>query len=374
MTPFSLIKFLAAHHFIKVFIVLFLLLFCNGFGGLKVLHLTFHNGCKMEIESLSKELGFELETMFIPDIPKERFDGITVTSDRYNIDEHKASEIWNRNKDYFFQFDLIITSDTAPLSRIFLQNNFSNPLIIWVCNRFDYVDAGSLTSNFPDPEYYDLIRNSKNFKNVKIISYTAFEHVYAKIYRNVNVWNELIKPIGFVDSSSYQSIIPSNVDKSSTFYVPCYHNDTIFMNLSNTLTDLGISNYCGRYNGPLDLKGFKGIIHIPYAWSNLALFENMAIGQIYFIPSARFLCELSRTGNFFWSPPFSERYLSYSEWYCPENKDIFVFFDSWADLVQKINSTEYLKSKELIIEKYKQHKKTMLEKWRSLINTLSDQN
>ena len=42
----------------------------------------------------------------------------------------------------FGKFDVIVTSDTAPLSRIFLQNNWKKPLIIWICNRFDYVDYG----------------------------------------------------------------------------------------------------------------------------------------------------------------------------------------------------------------------------------------
>ena len=47
------------------------------------------------------------------------------------------------------------------------------------------------------------------------------------------------------------------------------------MNLFEFCTTLGIKSYCGRYNGPDDLRDFKGVIHIPYAWSNFALFENM---------------------------------------------------------------------------------------------------
>ena len=62
----------------------------------------------------------------------------------YNIGHQRAETVWNRHKDYFDKFDVIVTSDTAPLSRIFLQNGWRKPLIIWVCNRFDYCDYASL--------------------------------------------------------------------------------------------------------------------------------------------------------------------------------------------------------------------------------------
>jgi len=59
----------------------------------------------------------------------------------------------NLHKDYFDTFDVIVTSGTAPLHESFLQNGWTKPLIIWICNRFDYCDYASLDCNFPDQEY-----------------------------------------------------------------------------------------------------------------------------------------------------------------------------------------------------------------------------
>ncbi|MDN3504686.1 MAG: hypothetical protein P0S95_03825 [Rhabdochlamydiaceae bacterium] len=355
----------------SIFLLCAILIFGSSSAQLKVLHLTFHNGCKKEIESLSSELNFNLETMVMHKLPIEQFDGRTIGGDRYNIDSKKAFEIWKRNKEYFDSFDLIITSDTAPLSRIFLQNNFQKPLIIWVCNRFDYTELGSRACDFPDKAYYQMIQDAANKPNVALISYTEFEHVYATRIKNTKAWNQTIQPIGqtnkFVLNSSP---IPKHINKKETFFVPPYHNDTIFMNLSKKLSSIGIPNYCGRYNGPLDLQDFKGIIHIPYAWSNLALFENWERGKIYFIPSLSFICRLSREHNFFWSPPLIYRYLTLSEWYRKENKSNFVFFNSFDDLIHKISTTDYETKKLQILEFHKQHKNKTLKQWKTLFNSL----
>lgn len=338
----------------------------------KVLHLTFHKGCASEIEYVLTESGYDIETWFMNEIPTELFDGKTVGGDRYNIDKRKAKEIWKRNKQKFNEYDLIITSDTAPISRVFLQNNWKKPLVVWVCNRFDYAVKGAGMSSFPDKEYYKIIRSCKKRKNVKIISYTEFEHIYASKWHGIDIWNSLIKPIGVLNNRSFfTSCVPPEVVKENTFFVPPYHNDTNMIDLSGVLNNLGIKNYRGRYSGPKDLVGFKGIIHIPYAWSNLALFENMSNGLIYFLPSKDFLLELIKGRDFFWSPPFSARYLNKSEWYCKEHEGLFVYFDSWEDLRSKINTVDYTSLSKRIIEWHKnRHKKKTIQMWKSVMDEM----
>ena len=135
------------------------------------------------------------------------------------------------------------------------------------------------------------------------------------------------------------------------------------MNLSKKLTELNILNYNGRYNGPLDLVNFKAVIHIPYAWSNLALYEAIFLGIIYFIPSLNFFLELKETGDFFFSPPFDKKYIHYSEWYNEDNKDIFVYFNSWDDLVFKSKYLNFDLFRENIKEFAKLHEKKYLDLW-----------
>jgi len=337
----------------------------------KVLHLTLHKGCHREVMWLGEQLGLDLTSIFIQDKPPCWLDDETVGNAIYNVTAERARKTWLKHKNFFESFDLIITSDTAPLSRIFLQNGWKKPLIIWICNRFDYADKATAGNTFPDAAYYALMRDALTMPNVRIVGYTPYEITYAHS-RNVMVPHMVIKPCAAViKDASFASSIPSEINKSETFFIPAYHNDRIF-NLEGECKRIGIRAYCGRYNGPEDLKDFKGVIHFPYAWSNLALFENIQHGITYYLPSKKFFCELTNSGRYF-SSGMSLQTISLSEWYAPEHADFFVYFDSWQDLKNKISQETPL------IREIRQHKIKMLaekhraktiQQWKSLIHSL----
>lgn len=319
----------------------------------KILHITFHNGPTNDLNYISKQLNFFIETHFFND----------GTCGKYNIGHERAKKYWNKHKDYFNKFDIVITSDTAPLSRIFLQNNWNKKLIIWINNRIDYFDGASLDCDFPDKEYYNLIKNIG--KNVKIFGYTKFENFYCNNIRDLNIGDYVIKPIGINLSES--SNITNIEDIDNMFFIGDYHNDNIMINLKDQIEKLGIKVYNGRYHGANDLKRFKGVIHIPYSWSTYALFEAIQNNIIYFIPSLNFLISLKKNKNFFWSPPFKNEYLEISEWYCEELSEVFVYFDSWDDLVFKINNLNYYEKKNYLQKYGIKHKNDTLKKWKLIL-------
>lgn len=328
----------------------------------KVLHISFHSGCKNELDYVFDKLGYCIEFMNFDD-------GKTTTNAKYNIGYRRANWCWKKYKNYFETFDLIITSDTAPISRVFLQNKFSKKILIWICNRFDYSDCASLDCEFPDLEYYKLFKRALLKNNVFIAGYTKFENYYCKNIRDIDIGNNVIKPTG---KNKEITIDYSDNDKnySDTFFIPPYHNDTIMMNLSEKLTELGIKNYNNRYNGMKELKMFKGVVHIPYAWSNFALFEAIQFGIIYFIPSKTFLFEIKKNKDFFWSPPYNDNWIELSEWYCEENKNLFVYFDSWEDLANKVVTINYKEKKEQIIQFAYEHEKKQIQLWKNAIDIL----
>ncbi|MCF7852554.1 MAG: hypothetical protein K9M07_04870 [Simkaniaceae bacterium] len=336
--------------------------------NIKMLHLTFHKGCALEIEAMAKELSIDLTTWYIHDLPPLFFDGMSKGSTLYNIGHDRAEKIWNLHRDFFEQFDLILTSDTAPLARIFLQNHSKIPLVIWICNRFDYCDYASLDCHFPDPEFYRLFRRAKHLNHIRFVGYTPFEHTYTKMKR-VDTGQLTIKPAGLYYNPNQQaSSIPKTINKNTTFFIPPYLNDAI---LPPVLGKLDIPFYRGRYAGRNDLKDFKGIIHIPYAWSNVALFENWESGLVYFIPSENFLKTISIQYSFFWSPPFKPAYLHQSEWYLPEHQNHFVYFDSWDDLKYKIQHTDFEQKSQQVQQFAQKHKQRTLNAWHQLIYELS---
>jgi len=331
-----------------------------------LLHITFHKGCQLEIEYVFKKLGHEIEVMYFDD-------GLTKGSDLYKIDHELAQRCWDKYKDYFNTFDGIITSDTCPTSRPFLQNNWSKLLIIWICNRFDY----EIKPETDDPEFYQLLRDIPNRKNVFIFGNAVIENIYSTQIKRVDVGNFIIKPIGknIRSSDKYQTYEPCK----EVFYIPPYENETKLMNLSEHLNTLQISNKCQRFSEHIsELLLYKGVICIPYAWSTISLFERMQLGLVTFIPTVRFLMQLFTEGapKGWFQPPFfsyepsrfQPEALVLSEWYCEENKNLFVYFDSWEDLQEKVRTTDFIKKTETILLFAKEHHDEMLARWKHVID------
>lgn len=358
----------------KVFLLMIILSMYSSLASMKVLHMSLHRGCIEDFKSIASNIEFiELTSWYIHEDPK-KFDIEAAGSAIYNIGHERAKRIWSNHKDYFNSFDVVITSDTAPLSRIFLQNNWNKPLIIWVCNRFDYYDGASLDCNFPDEEYYQLFKEATKKPLVKIISYTRYEQYYAK--RKGIDWGEnLIKPLGTKEQDNWDtqsSWIPKEIDQKNTLFVNPrleswgLHPGQQYNYLKEECNKRGINTYMGTYNGPDDLKEFKGVLFFPYAWSNLALFENIQRGIIHFVPSIDFiniLISQNKPVTYFTNSLFEV-----CEWYCPENKDLFVYFDSWDDLKCKMETINYSSMRSKIKELGSQHRDRTLKQWINIFN------
>jgi hypothetical protein len=336
---------------------------------LRFLHLSFHKGCNSEINYVFTKLGHTVEEM--------RFDdGETKGNDIYRVTRDRAQKSWEKYKDYYDSFDGIITSDTCPTSRPFLQNNWSKLLIIWVCNRFDYSVEG-------DQTFYDLLRSIPNRKNVYICGNTAIENVYSKQLRNVDITDFVIKPLGknIFSKDLYKTYKEGGEEK---FFVPVYENETKYMNLSAKLNEFGIKNNNGeRFKDHIsELLEYKGIVCIPYAWSTITFFEVIQLGIVYFVPSVSFLIAMSKTRQpsgrqgLWFQPPFNRdpQLLKAAEWYCEEHKDLLVYFDSWEDLKEKIKTTDYEKQTQKILEYAKKHEETTLVKWNSILENYQMKN
>lgn len=356
---------------IKVIVLAALLLNLTQLHALKILHLTLHEGCKMDFKEVAQELGLELTSWFVQELERNEpgfWEGSYVGNEIYNVGPKRANRIWDKHKDFFETFDVVITSDTAPLSRIFLQNGWTKPLIIWICNRFDYFHPWGGEEKFPDPAYYRIMQAATQMKNVHIVSYTQYEHVYARM-KGIEFGNLVIKPIGrrTENNSLFESKIPRSINKSQTIFVyPRFDHPNQERYVLQNCKALSIPIYTGTYNGPDDLRDFKGVIYFPYQWSNLALFEGMQRGVIHFVPSEKFILENQHQP--IRHPTLHE--FSLCEWYAPENRACIVYFDSWHDLKHKIETTDYKLLKTRNLNAGLKHRQTMLNRWQAIFDTL----
>ena len=351
--------------------------------GLKIFHISFHLGCINEIEYIARRIGngVTVDSLFWEGLPG---DG----SEKYNINHNRAILYWNHLKTRALQADIVITSDTVALSRIFIQNKFPGKLLVWVCNRFDYSHfspnvkgpskkdieafAGDHPDVFPDREFYNLIRAAVTIPHYTFVGYTSFDLFYAKKYRDVDIGDEIIKPTGFLMANNNKTMvrvdgrgrIPANIKKESTLFVPPYINDEGSV---EKCTSVGLQCYRGRYAGAMDLVGFKAVLHFPYAWSNFALFEIASIGLLYFIPSKDFLMKLvkEQKSYFFFVDTFAAQNADLSEWYDKKNAPMFVYFDSWSDLANLVKTTDYEARRTTLKKFMTEHDDEMINRWKT---------
>lgn len=319
---------------------------------MKILHLTFHGGCALEIEGIMSTLGHHVNT-----IRPEAC---------YNIGHELAEKLWFKYGMEWSRYDLVITSDTAPLARPFLQHNYQKPLLIWICNRFDYADQASNHCGFPDPEFYELFQAALGQPHVAVVPYTHFESVYCD-YRGIKLREPVIKPTGVYARSSFRADCPED---HRCFIIP-RHNETIMLNLAETLNQMEIPAVTHNYTHPSEIVQYKAVVSIPYSWSTLAGFANAGVGLTTFIPTQRFLRELFKNSNWFFpNLGLKTARLADAESYDQANSGFYRQFDNWEDLKAQLGTFRKTESTPHVLAAWQNHFTQQLARWSNLLERL----
>jgi hypothetical protein len=285
----------------------------------------------------------------------------------YNIGHDLAAELWAKHRAEWSQYDLVITSDTAPLARPFLQHQYQGPLLIWICNRFDYADEATNNCGFPDPEFYDLFRTALDNPRVAMVPYTQFESVYCA-FQDVILHEPVIKPTGIYVRANP---VKGYSEDHRCFVIP-RHNETIMLDLPVMLNKMGIAAITFNYTNPGEIAQYKAVISIPYSWSTLAGFANAGIGLTTFIPTQRFLWELFNGGNWFFpNLGLKTAKLDFAESYDPDNAGFYRQFDSWDDLTTQLGSFRKEEAAPKVLETWQNNYTRQLAKWSQVIERIT---
>ena len=343
----------------------------------KVLHLSHHYGCLKDHQYVCDKLGLDLTN-------KLSIWNDIIKRDVYLITKAIADSTWKEHKDYFNSFDFIITSDTAPLSRIFLENidEFKGQLIVWVCNRFNY-------EMHDDVGYHNLMNESVGKDNVKIIPYTKFESMWAEAYK-VNLTEDVIRPIGVsidkpLSESEDLNLIGFGGDygdelKGGDVLVSRYHNDTLWQDSVKMMEHFNLSadpcKYRG-YKGLVELaKKYEAYFILPEQYSKFAAFELMNIGLPVILPSEEFLLHLSSaknhsTGNNYWfGSGLYKDTTNVCEWYNEYYDQFALYIDDFEDIPEtfKIVKEHKKKIRGIMKKCAKEHQSKTLDQWRKIYN------
>jgi len=348
------------------------------FASQKALHITFHAGCAGEISLLCNHFAIGLDTWLLPSLPNHFLTGVADPAP-YIFSKSKSKKIYKLHKNTFDEYDMIIISDIAPLCRIFLQHHWKKPLLIWVCNRFDINVYRTGNKVFPDDHYHQLFHSTSSMPNVEVIGFTPYEQYYARNYRNTFAISQTISPIGL--NNSHQGIyspVPAHIDKQETVFIREYYNENA-VGLSKRLTALKVKNYSGPFDGALDIKDFKAMVHLPLVMSNFFLWENLSEGIVHFIPSKQFYAsQYKKTFAFIdWTKATNPRnnlqiheIFDHCDWYREELAPLFVFFDSYEEIPHLLETTDFQAKKALISAFHSNYKQQILEKWRHVFSRL----
>ncbi|MDE3055383.1 MAG: hypothetical protein KGI80_01615 [Verrucomicrobiota bacterium] len=332
-----------------------------------ILHITSTDATySLEFQKIAKEFNYALTTWYVPDLPPQFLDGTSGGLALYCLSHERAERIWNLHQKTFETFDLICVSGHAPLARIFLQNNWQKPLLIWVAGPFDYEDLSGCDGNFPDLEYYELFALSRTMPNVQIVSASPFAISYAAS-KGIDLGDRVLPPIGI-------GTRPLFTKQSSSFYIPPRYNEVSCINVAKLLQDFKISTTCTHIAESMDLCSFRGIVHLPCGYTSAGLFQHLALGIIYCLPSKNFFEQLISTapGYYHEHPSFllKENRYDLSDWYHPEHADWFIYFDSWDDLAEKLKTTNFRAKKEKLLSSIISYQKEVRAGWAELFQDL----
>jgi len=316
----------------------------------KVLHITYHEGCYKEWRGIAARIGLDIHEM-APDWG-------------YNISQEVADSVWNKHKDYFNSFDIILITDTPPLVRIFLREEFTKPLVAWVTIMIDYSDEATNNTLFPHDGYKDLVNAKTN--NINYIFWDECQLDYA-LNKGYNIGANIIPSIGVgVDT------LDTNVDilrYAGKFYIPSYSNETENINLKAICDSLNIPAVVDRFNSSIELQYSNGIICLPYTVRTISFMENIRLGIPYFIPSNKFLLELV-TAYKCWFQGGGEA-LKYSSWHNTKIPGRAInYFDSWDDLKKQTSIPVTQDEKDISMKWAIEYANNIINKWKQLFDNL----
>ena len=332
---------------------------------MKILHLSHHIGCFKDQEYVLNKLGHEVTSLKILELGET----LTVINpmEAFRMSAPLARVVWSEVKDYLNSFDVVLTSDTAPISRIILENieEFTGKLVIWICNRYNY-------ELFSDTEWTKLFDKANDFPNVKIVPYTLFEKVWADA-NGVRTENwEVITPLGKWAATS------DPVEKDNDVWVGMYWNDNKFMNLKQKLLDMGVKSQGGdgeRYSDINELKRHYAMITLPDAPSKLICFELIHLGVPALLPAKPLMKQLKNTEGYgipLAPAQFDDNIIDVLEWYDPELEDCRYYYNSFEEIPKLITSIKH--SQDVIRENCEYHSQRLegkiLEQWKNLYDNL----
>jgi len=290
------------------------------------------------------------------------------------LDEDMCDSFYERYKNELSEYDGFIC--TYPLTFSLLYKKFKKPIILHIPIRYE-TPFESNPSKWE--KFNDYLREGIENKMVFPIANSLYDKKYFEHFVNRTC-----------------DYIPNICDYTEISWNP-QRNDFLYysrlpLNLENTL--LFDKSRLGRYEWG-DISKFKGIVMIPYNCSTMSIFEFYTSNIPLFCPSIDFMCDLYvKHGNHVlseltWNKVFNlgsgskiknnklidpnryddisimSNWIKLSDFYNDEWMPHIVYFDSFEDLLNKLQTVNLNEISEKMKTFNSTRKLNIINKWKN---------
>ncbi|KAJ3066254.1 hypothetical protein HDU99_003902 [Rhizoclosmatium hyalinum] len=362
-----------------------------------ILYYNTHSGAADNIAHVASSLS----------LPLSHFNPSQVTS--YGTSHSRAKALINSGhvKWICSLTDVIVIGDTIPHGRAILLSFLdtdpskwcSARVVVEMTNRFDW-DVKDRR------RYYRMVRELVRRSELDLkgrlvwVANNNVEQAFvewkigAKFPKPIRV----LRPVGLAEDYEYPSDLPN---PSIDHFASRTHDTThIFEEIRDKhKIPLTIFPFGHKYGGPKNLLRFKGFIDIPYQYSVMKFYENIAYGVPQFVPTPQFYEKLVNTKHHFThcikvpdllhfptldelekTKPNSQtigiirdfpEWSGYMDYYDPLFAPYVYYFNSWEELREiagreRVKDVDWKRVRESGPAFYNAYRKSILDGWKDV--------
>ncbi|KAJ3060309.1 hypothetical protein HDU98_003714 [Podochytrium sp. JEL0797] len=353
-----------------------------------VLYYNTHGGCNQNMRGVMRSLGVKVDLFNPKQITGY---GMSASRARHLIDSGHVDFICSR-------YDIIILGDTIPHGRAILESLLEkdpmkqcrSKVVVEMTNRFDW-DVKDKSAYYNTIS--ELVQLSKTVLKDKLFWVANNNVEKAFLEHKVGVSMPMVRvlrPLGVAPEYPYPLDL---VEPNANTFAARMHYSSIYSVLKTKFQiPISVIPFGHKYGGPKNLLRFKAFIDIPYEYSTMKLYENIAFGIPMVVPTPGFLAELYDSGvhkslnvhilerfpigadlPFPVQPAFPE-WSAYMDYYAPEFAPYLYYVDSYEALqAMSLQSPQELDSKNVRIkgpEFYSEYRETILAGWLGLFQEM----
>jgi hypothetical protein len=236
---------------------------------MKFFNIDLHISVIADIKNIFESMGHQVDSLSLSGhswvFNKNNNDTKIINAQNWkNIDESMCDQFYETYRDLLKSYDAFICAYPPAFS--LLYEKFNKPIIVVAATRYEY----PFTNSFHKWTYLNKYLKNKNI--IKIVN-NKFDKRYCELFTNSD-WK----------------YIPSLCDYTGVKYNKKQNKSILFskkLNINNLIN----KDFLGKYSWK-DLYSYKSIVHIPYNYSTMSIFEQYTANVPLLFPTKKLLLQL----------------------------------------------------------------------------------